>query len=167
MHRLQSFLRFLGFSLSLVGTLAVCSLGCSKDGDDPKTDDQSDFNLDPNRKITVDLSWDSKPIAESFLKAKLKFIASDQSNIMKVSLSKFKPWMPSMGHGTYVDKQKIVVSPESPSIVTVENVYFTMGGPWEIEISASLGSTSSLDSKSTKDSIPFETKISLEVAPPQ
>lgn len=140
------------YSGLVAGLCAVLSAGCSTQGDDPKPNGEAAFDLDPNRKISLSLAWSANLVAENFLGAKLKFAVSDQSKIEKVTISKFKPWMPTMGHGTYTEKQKIIVTPEDPAVLTVENVYFTMGGPWEIEISAVV------------DGQPFDTKLPVNVS---
>ncbi len=152
MKTLFRFSRGILFSGLLGGLVAVTGGACSKQGDDPKPNDQASFDLDPNRKITLSLTWTANLVAENFLNAKLKFAVSDQSKVEKVTISKFKPWMPTMGHGTYTDKQKVIVSPEDPSVLTVENVYFTMGGPWEIEVGA------------TVDGLPYDSKIPVTVS---
>lgn len=41
-------------------------------------------------------------------------------------------WMPSMGHGSA--PTKVFVDPDIPTLLHVTNVYFIMGGDWEIRI---------------------------------
>jgi hypothetical protein len=85
-------------------------------------------------------TWDVSPTAETYISATMGIQSPDgtpyEGIIRDVRLT---PWMPSMGHGTYTDELTVTPIPDEAGKFRVEGLYFIMGGPWEIKISAMIG----------------------------
>jgi len=131
---------------------AFLGAGCSSQGDKkPDPSPSADFSLEAEKKISLKLLWQRSPVASQFLTVNVQFSAPEGIPLQDIQLSRFKPWMTSMGHGGYEDEQKITKSPENPREFKVENVYFTMPGKWDIEVAA------------TWNNKPLQFKESIEV----
>lgn len=65
----------------------------------------------------------------------------DSSIPKSVTEMDIDPWMPSMGHGTYRGDQKITAIDPALGLFRVDGLYFTMGGPWELRIDATVNGT--------------------------
>jgi hypothetical protein len=89
-----------------------------------------------NKHFVATLEWLSPLKAKQKLKARLIFATSQRTAPTSVSEIIFDPQMRSMGHGTYTDDQVITKEGSSEYIFAVEGIYFTMGGPWEVDITA-------------------------------
>lgn len=135
--------KFAAVTRRLFPWLLVLTAGftaCSKEGDKKSEEPpSSEFNLEVNKNITMKLQWQGKTRASEFLTVNVLFTGAEGVTLPEIQLSRFKPWMTSMGHGGYDDEQKITKSPQSPHEFKVENVYFTMPGKWDIEVSALVG----------------------------
>jgi hypothetical protein len=120
--------------------LAAGFANCSKGGErKPEEPTPSDFNLEANKNISMKLQWQGTPRASEFLTVNVQFTAPEGVNLPEIQFSRFKPWMTSMGHGGYDDEQKITKNPQNPREFKVDNVYFTMPGKWDIEVSILAG----------------------------
>lgn len=129
------------YLFSLIVAFLLIGGACSSEGD--KKEDQptpNDFNLEAHKKITMKLQWPTPPVASQFLSLVLQFSGPEGTDFSQLQVSRFKPWMTSMGHGGYDDEQKITKNPKVSSEFIIENVYFTMPGKWDVEVSAMLGS---------------------------
>jgi hypothetical protein len=148
--------------LFLVSTLAFTAFSCGKISDgnqktpDPKEPEpkapETELILDDDKpetilkegegqvskggKFIVKLEWLSDAKAERFVKARLTFATPQRTKASSVSAIIFDPQMVSMGHGTSVKDQVISAEANSKHILTVDKVYFIMGGPWEIRVTA-------------------------------
>lgn len=91
-----------------------------------------------NSKFVAKLEWLSGPKAEDYVKAKLTFALADRSAPKAIKDIKFDPQMPSMGHGTSTIDQKIELDATIPYVAVVDGIYFIMGGPWEIRVTATV-----------------------------
>jgi hypothetical protein len=73
--------------------------------------------------------------------AKLTFLASNGLPAQSVSNIKFNPWMPSMGHGTSTADQRITAVTGTTNEFLVTGIFFSMGGDWEIQVTATVDGT--------------------------
>ena len=87
-------------------------------------------------KFVVKLDWLSGPKSEDFVKARLTFATTQRAVPSTVSDVVFNPQMPSMGHGTSMDDQTIAADESSTNVFIVDGIWFIMGGPWEILVTA-------------------------------
>lgn len=93
-----------------------------------------------NAAFAVSFAWFTKVVEAEFETVLLNFTdPSTKAPLSMASIVSFDPQMPSMGHGTYTKKQTFQWSEDSTSAL-VENVFFTMGGDWTIEVKATTGS---------------------------
>lgn len=83
-------------------------------------------------------NWESEPKAETKVRASFTLSPYQEAVPSSFTQVEVEPWMPSMGHGTYTDEQKLTPIADRPGAYQVEGLYFIMGGPWEIKVSASL-----------------------------
>lgn len=83
-------------------------------------------------------AWDTPTKAETPVSATLTFLTPTGNTLQSVTDVEVSPWMPSMGHGTYTDDQEITPLPGRPGAFRVSGLYFIMGGPWEIRITATV-----------------------------
>ena len=95
-------------------------------------------SLSKNGIFAAKVEWLTGPIAEDYSKARLTFLTPTNRAPDTVSDIQFTPFMPSMGHGTLVKEQKITAEAGSPNIFQVDKIYFVMGGPWEIRLTATV-----------------------------
>ena len=89
-------------------------------------------------KFVAKLEWLTGPKAEDYVKARLTFALADRSAPKALKDIVFDPQMPSMGHGTSTIDQKIEIDATTPYVAVVEGIYFIMGGPWEIRVTATV-----------------------------
>ena len=89
-----------------------------------------------NGKFIAHLKWTSEIKAEDFVSVQLTFAKLNRTAPNSVKDLVFDPQMPSMGHGTSVLDQ--VFKPEDGKhyVINGEGIYFIMGGPWEIIVTA-------------------------------
>lgn len=111
----------------------------------PDQDDQTLFSLtegttSTNGLFVAKLEWTSDVVAESFVNAKLTFASRDRKVPQAVTDIVFDPQMPSMGHGTSTEDQKIVEDVVHYAF-KVSDIYFIMGGKWEIRVTAKVDNT--------------------------
>ncbi len=86
--------------------------------------------------FVVKLTWPEGAKAEQYIKARLAFATAARFRPETVSGIVFDPQMPSMGHGTATEDQVVSAVGESVWDFQVDGVYFIMGGPWEINVTA-------------------------------
>jgi hypothetical protein len=91
-----------------------------------------------NSKFVAKLEWITGPKAKDYVKAKMTFALADRSAPKTLKDIVFDPQMPSMGHGTSTIDQKIEIDATTPYVAIVEGIYFIMGGPWEIRVTATV-----------------------------
>ena len=148
-----------GGKLLLVGALALAICGCSRPGKGsavtpeappPSTGVDSQGSPAPGAwpqgegssaksgAFAVKLIWDSPVTANAYLRARLLFLGKDHRPAQSVSLTTFDPRMPAMGHGTDTQDQKFLPVPDHPDQAQVEQVYFIMGGAWEVTVAATV-----------------------------
>jgi hypothetical protein len=89
-------------------------------------------------KFSAQIEWLVGPVANEFSTARVNFNLSDGAVIRSIDAVVFDPQMPSMGHGTETEYQKIEPVAGEPGSIIVEGIYFIMGGPWEILLTASV-----------------------------
>ena len=94
--------------------------------------------LSSNKIFGIKWTWDSKPRAETPASAVFQVVTPEGGTPESVTDIGIDPWMPSMGHGTFKDDQKITQVTSSPSTYRIDGLYFIMGGPWEIRVSATV-----------------------------
>jgi len=101
----------------------------------------------PSAHLCASLTWDHSPTQEEDNPFKLRFWSADQGtesgpyvNPEKTVFAKL--WMPSMGHGS----SPIKLSPSRdssgdviPGIFEASQVYFIMGGAWEVRVQLRAG----------------------------
>jgi YtkA-like len=120
----------IAFSLSLTA-------GCSSRGSklSPVTSDASSSR---NQVYATRLEWQTPLKSGTAVTARFTF--TDKTGVAAQSVESFtvKPWMPSMGHGTYTGDQKIALVAGTTNVYDVSGIYFTMGGTWELQISATV-----------------------------
>lgn len=90
---------------------------------------------------TAKLDWQSPLAARTPVSAKLTFLASNGLPAQSVSNIKFNPWMPSMGHGTSTADQRITAVSGTSNEFLVTGIFFSMGGDWEIQLTATVDGT--------------------------
>lgn len=104
--------------------------------------------------FTVDLQWLEGPFVEAHSSAQLRFARPDGSQPQSVTDVAFEPMMPTHGHGTFMDDQKIAPTEGQPHIFTVTGIYFIMGGSgadhWLIDV------TATVDGKRSKVQVPAD-----------
>lgn len=132
---------FILASLSLV-------TACGQDGKDPRSEPvpqkesgeaagiAEKYTLSQAKVFGIKWTWVGEPKAEVPAHASLTFATPDGAPPASVAEIVIDPWMPSMGHGTYTDDQTIAPVPGMPGAYLVDGLYFIMGGPWEIRVSA-------------------------------
>lgn len=92
-----------------------------------------------NATFAVSFSWFTRVVEAEFETVLINFTdPNTKEPLTMTALLTFDPQMPSMGHGTYKKKQTFQLSKDSTSAI-VENVFFTMGGDWTIEVKATTG----------------------------
>lgn len=119
-----------------------------KTPDSPKDDATSDDAapvlktdegvLSRNQKFIAKLDWASNPKAEDYLKVFITFSTANRMAPSSVSDVIFEPQMPSMGHGTATDDQIVTADASLAYVYRVDGIYFIMGGPWEIRLTATV-----------------------------
>lgn len=95
----------------------------------------------PKAGLSAELSWlhGPKTGVESILRMDWKNLVSQHSaepGSFKVVL-----WMPDMGHGSSPTRLQRVLGADSQPLVgayRVTNIYFTMGGVWDVHVSVKL-----------------------------
>lgn len=104
---------------------------------------------------TARIEWLTGPKVEDYSSAKLTFVSNLGSIPNKVEKIEFEPMMPTHGHGTFMDDQKITPVAGSSYEFVIEGIYFIMKGQgadhWVINISAQI------------DGQPFKTELSVDV----
>ncbi len=120
--------------LTLIGLM-----GCGEEKKPTPPVDVQKISTVPSKKsqFKVNLTWEKGPVADKFSTAKLLFFDKNDASLKGVKMISFVPDMPSHGHGTSMDDQKIV-SGKEPNEIRVENVFFVMGGPWVITVTAEI-----------------------------
>jgi hypothetical protein len=86
--------------------------------------------------FAVKIEWPAGAKAEEYIKARLTFATGARLKPASVTGIVFDPQMPSMGHGTVTDDQVLTSVGDSGYEFQVAGVYFIMGGPWEIDVTA-------------------------------
>ena len=81
------------------------------------------------------ISWVAHPKARQYATARVQ-ITLPIASVTSLDAIIFDPQMPTHGHGTFVDDQKVTVDP--PNTIQVENVFFAMGGPWVVHVTATV-----------------------------
>lgn len=99
---------------------------------------QDEGNTSKNGNFVVVLAWQSELLAEEYLNAKLTFADSLRLLPLTVTDVAFEPWMPSMGHGTTMDDQRVSEDAEAANVFLVKDAYLIMGGEWEIRVTATV-----------------------------
>lgn len=104
--------------------------------------------------FTVDLQWLEGPFVEAYSSALLRFARPDGSLPQSVTDVAFEPMMPTHGHGTFMDDQKITPTEGQPHVFTVTGIYFIMSGSgadhWQIDV------TATVDGKRNKVQVPAD-----------
>lgn len=118
----------------LVVVFALVSCGKSKD----KAEFAPYSAQSANELFSVELGWLVGPTAKEYNTAALLFKNTNHANANTVTNIVFDPQMPSMNHGTHTDDQEIVQNPDTTDAFTVNGVYFIMGGPWVVNITATV-----------------------------
>ena len=123
---LKSFLLLLFFALtsSHCGTRSAPPAAIAADG------------ASRQQVYTAKLDWQTPVAARTPLAAKLSFQTASGAPSQSIANLSFKPWMPSMGHGTSTADQSITVLDGSTALV--EGIYLSMGGDWEIRLTATV-----------------------------
>jgi hypothetical protein len=92
--------------------------------------------------FTVDLQWLEGPFVEAYSSARLSFARPDGSLPQSVTDVAFEPMMPTHGHGTFMDDQKIAPTEGQPHVFSVTGIYFIMSGSgadnWLIDVTATV-----------------------------
>ncbi len=123
--------------LLVVSTLGV--IGCERPV--PNTSRQNapvDGVLSKDEAFSASLAWLQGPVANDYSKAQLVFTSADGEPATNVAEIIFDPQMPSMQHGTATDDQVITAADDSQHRFVVDGIYFIMGGPWEINVTATV-----------------------------
>lgn len=84
------------------------------------------------------IAWTAKPTVGTANTLKIEWRSAQDHTLMEPHAQlEVVPWMPSMGHGSAPTRiQKSVDSSGTPLLGTYEvsNIYFTMGGDWQVLI---------------------------------
>jgi hypothetical protein len=104
-----------------------------------------------NNNFMAHLKWTTEIKAENLVSAQLTFAKLNRTAPESVKELVFDPQMPSMGHGTSVADQVLTPEVGKNYIVNVEGIYFIMGGPWEIIVTA--------DVDGVKDTVTFPVQV--------
>lgn len=125
--------------MRMIAALFVSFLiGCAGPDSDGVTSQETDYIESENKSFSTKIEWVDPLKAETFLSAEIKFKTADNSAITSLSVSKFDPTMPSMGHGTSTDAQVIGEASANDKQIKISGVWFNMSGPWTIAITASV-----------------------------
>ena len=88
--------------------------------------------------ISVDLKWESGPVLSEEAILRLDFKnALDQMPVEPKSGFKVSLFMPNMGHGSAPTAVQRIADAKGeiiPGAFRVSNIYFTMGGYWEVHL---------------------------------
>lgn len=84
------------------------------------------------------LDWLSNLKAETFVHAQISFATKNRQKPRSVKNIIFDPQMPSMGHGTSTEDQRMTQDNELTYVFKVDDIYFIMGGQWEIRVTATV-----------------------------
>lgn len=140
------------FTWGLIFTiLSLFNTSCGSKNPFKKNEKQADVHTQqessPNEPVIyqtdIDLqfraTWKDGPIAGTYGNTlQLEFLKNGAA-IAGVEQLSVTPFMRVHGHGTSLKKQKIESSAEKPGIFVVMQMYFTMAGPWEIQLSGNSG----------------------------
>ncbi|MEN9835446.1 MAG: YtkA-like [Pseudomonadota bacterium] len=137
-------------SLILIAFLGIQSVHCGNQSNN--TTASTSNGSSTLRHYTAKLDWQSALAARTPVTAKLTFVGAAGAPAQSVSDIKFNPWMPSMGHGTSTADQRITALPGSSNEFLVTGIFFSMGGDWEIQLTATVDGVS--DSAAIAVSVP-------------
>lgn len=118
--------------------LMSCFIGCAVPDSDNVGSQETEYIESDNKSFSTKIEWVEPLKAETYLSAEIKFKTADNSAITSLSVTKFDPTMPSMGHGTSTDAQVIGEASANDKQVKISGVWFNMSGAWEIAITASV-----------------------------
>lgn len=131
-------------ALAAIFLTAACGDRSRSSSDAPTTSDG----------FKVDLQWLEGPFVEAYSSARLSFAHLDGRLPQSVTEVTFEPMMPTHGHGTFMDDQKVVQTEGVTHEFTVTGIYFIMKGTspdhWLIDVSATV------DGKAGKVQVPTE-----------
>ncbi len=96
-----------------------------------------------NASYRVDVEWVQGPDFENEdNQVRLLFFTTGGKAASAVVLDDFHPWMTSMGHGApTIDIEWQTQDAATPHIIVVKGLMFTMGGPWDLMIEATVDGT--------------------------
>lgn len=80
-------------------------------------------------------------VPEAFQTIQLHFTDANGVAAESVSDVTLKPWMTIHNHGTATKKLKLTPVEGKPDVIEVTNLWFTMGGPWDLLITATVNGT--------------------------
>ncbi len=127
----------LWLSFALCASFAGCGRPDKKHAKNPESLQLAD---DVTRKSDkghyyMSVHWTTTPVAEQELTAVLSFFLNEDRSkpATSVQITKFLPWMPSMNHG---GSKEHTLRQLAPNQIEVSEIYFTMGGLWELRTKA-------------------------------
>ncbi|MEI8026684.1 MAG: hypothetical protein WCI18_10080 [Pseudomonadota bacterium] len=126
--------------LGVIFWLTLASCGDNKTSPDSAV--EAIFYTSQNQTYKAKLVFDGKIKSVESLTADFIMEPNNGAILDSVSLESFKPTMPSMGHGTDTSNLAFEPSTQIKDRVKVKGIWFNMGGPWEISISAKLNGVS-------------------------
>lgn len=124
--------------LFLIASLFFVGCGPKNRTDDNNTG--THLTESKNGKFILNVTWIEGPYGatgaypeEYYSKAKMEFLRFDKKQPVSVEVLKVHPWMKIHGHGTDVVPK---VNKIEANIFELSDVYFTMLGPWELNVTA-------------------------------
>jgi len=128
------------FVFGFLFSILLASCGSKKES--PNSAGDAVFFTSQNQTYKAKLLFDG--MIKSVVPLSADFIIEPNNGVAleSVTLDSFKPTMPSMGHGTDTSKLVFDTAIQNSDRVKVKGIWFNMGGPWEISISAKLNGIS-------------------------